>query len=112
MLNIRRANRLDSRPMAELLNEIIATGGTTALTEPVSPDDIITLTEKFNTIWHVAERDGAVVGFQWIKPTDDLPPEATDIATFVQEGQTGLGIGSALFDATKTAARSWEPAIM
>ena len=105
MVEIRHANRLDSRPMAELLNQIIATGGTTALTEPVTADDITTLTEKYNAVWHVAEKDGVVLGFQWIKPTDYLPPEATDIATFVQEGQTGLGIGSALFEATKAAAR-------
>ncbi|WP_338019733.1 GNAT family N-acetyltransferase [Sulfitobacter sp. PR48] len=35
-----------------------------------------------------------------------MPPEAANIATFVQIGQTGLGIGSALFEATRTAARA------
>ena len=34
----------------------------------------------------------------------DQPPEACDIASFVQVGRTGLGIGSALFDATAQAA--------
>jgi ribosomal protein S18 acetylase RimI-like enzyme len=35
-----------------------------------------------------------------------LPPEAAEIATFVQVGQTGLGIGSKLFTATAAAAKS------
>ena len=47
-----------------------------------------------------------VVGFQWIEPNPKLPAEAVDIATFVQIGQTGLGIGSKLFDETAKAARS------
>ena len=34
-----------------------------------------------------------------------MPPQAANIATFVQIGQTGLGIGSALFDATRKAAK-------
>jgi ribosomal protein S18 acetylase RimI-like enzyme len=57
--------------------------------------------------WHVAV-DGSekIVGFQWITSADYLPAEAAEIATFVQIGQTGLGIGSKLFDATRKAAKS------
>jgi L-amino acid N-acyltransferase YncA len=47
-----------------------------------------------------------VVGFQWIEPADYLPADAAEIATFVKIGQTGLGIGSKLFDATRNAAKS------
>ena len=43
-------------------------------------------------------------GFQWIAPQPDLPADACDIATFVRIGKTGLGIGSALFNATRQAA--------
>jgi ribosomal protein S18 acetylase RimI-like enzyme len=39
------------------------------------------------------------------EPEASLPPQAANIATFVQIGQTGLGIGSALFDATRKAAK-------
>ena len=46
-----------------------------------------------------------MVGFQWISPHPKLPPEASDIATFVQIGRTGLGIGSALFSSTSQAAK-------
>ena len=35
MIHIRRATPADARAMAELLNTIIAQGGTTALTDPI-----------------------------------------------------------------------------
>jgi GNAT superfamily N-acetyltransferase len=55
--------------------------------------------------WHVAlDASGDVVGFQWIAPNPRLPSEACEIASFVKLGRTGLGIGSALFDATAAAA--------
>ena len=105
---VRPAIPLDTASMARLLNEIIAAGGTTALTRPVTRED---LTEWMayapgRTAWHAAvDHAEAVQGFQWIEPHDDLPPEACDIATFVQLGRSGLGIGSALFEATAGAAR-------
>jgi GNAT superfamily N-acetyltransferase len=92
--------------MARLLNAIIAQGGTTAMTEPVSPDEIARLTVARGSVWHVAEAGGEIVGFQWVEPHDDLPPEACNIASFVRQGRTGLGIGSALFAATAPAARA------
>ena len=107
MITVRRATRLDLDDMASLLNEIIAAGGTTALTRAVTADDLGARIDSSGDrgAWHVAlDGQDRVVGFQWIAPNTDLPPEAADIATFVQTGQTGLGIGSALFDATKEAA--------
>ncbi len=95
--------------MAELLNEIIGIGGTTAMTEPVSGIDLkawMTRTPEASA-WHVAEGEaGAILGFQWIEPADYLPPEAAEIASFVAPGSAGLGIGSALFRATAAAARA------
>ncbi|MEC3861591.1 hypothetical protein VK792_09875 [Mesobacterium sp. TK19101] len=38
MITIRRATQLDTRQMAELLNQIIDAGGTTAITQPVTRD--------------------------------------------------------------------------
>jgi len=104
-LIIRRAAPFDASAMARLLNQIIATGGTTAIKDPVSAEELQSLMQAEAAIWHVAEQDGEIVGFQWIEPWDALPPEATNIASFVQEGRTGLGIGSRLFDATEAAAR-------
>lgn len=105
---IRRAGPMDARNMADLLNEIIRIGGTTALTQEVSTQD---MQEKMalhlaKSAWHLAEStQGDVLGFQWIAPHADLPPDACDIATFVKVGQTGLGVGSGLFEATRKAAK-------
>jgi L-amino acid N-acyltransferase YncA len=99
---------LDTRSMAKLLNGIIEQGGTTAMTRAVTAQD---LSEWMafapgQSAWHVALDDSEqVCGFQWIEPNTKLPREAVDIATFVRIGQTGLGIGSALFDATAKAAK-------
>ncbi len=109
MITVRRAITLDHAPMARLLNKIIKEGGTTALTRPVTGDDIgeRVSSQPERSAWHVAMNAAEdVVGFQWIAPNEDLPPQAVDIATFVEIGQTGLGIGSALFEATKMAAKA------
>ncbi|WP_425039941.1 N-acetyltransferase family protein [Primorskyibacter sp. S187A] len=104
---IRRGSRLDMRDTAALLNEIISVGGTTALTEPLTEQALSDWlsADADRSAWHVAEAGGRVVGFQWIGPFPNLPPEACEIGTFVKTGQTGLGIGSRLFDATRKEAR-------
>ncbi len=103
---IRRAALADTGQMAALLNEIINIGGTTAYTNPVEAS---ALQDRMNgdhdrSAWRVAEADGNILGFQKFGPSAELPPEACDIATFVQHGRTGLGIGSALFEAAQSAA--------
>ena len=109
MIIVRRAIALDAPSMARLLNEIIAEGGTTAITTQVTGKDLADwMADKYDrAAWHVAvDASEQVVGFQWIaQGADYLPPEAAEIATFVQIGQTGLGIGSKLFDATRRAAK-------
>jgi L-amino acid N-acyltransferase YncA len=107
MIRVRRATRLDAGSMAGLLNAIISRGGTTALTRPVTAEDLAEWMAQApdRSAWHVAvDEQEAVVGFQWISPHPELPPEAVDVASYVQIGQTSLGIGSALFDATSRAA--------
>ena len=108
MIHVRRAGPLDAAPMAELLNAVIARGGTTALTAPVTRADLLAWMESDpQSIWHVAEDEaGGLLGFQWIERDAATPPDHARIASFVRVGQTGLGIGSALFDATRTAARA------
>lgn len=108
-VTIRRAGIFDTRQMAILLNTIIARGGTTALTDPVTAT-ILTdwmQTQSDISAWHVAEDENAcLLGFQWIAPHSGLPDDCCDIATFVRVGETGIGIGSALFRATENAARA------
>ena len=109
MINVRNAGDLDAHNMADLLNEIIRIGGTTALTEDVTAETLQVWfrQEPERSIWHIAEDDtGALLGFQYIRPNEALPPDACSIATFVRVGQTGLGVGSKLFDKTAQAARA------
>ncbi|WP_235871499.1 GNAT family N-acetyltransferase [Shimia sediminis] len=107
-LSIHSGATMHLGPATDLLNKIIEIGGTTALTSPLSRgalgDWLNANPEK--SAWHVAiADDGMLLGFQWIGPYQPgLPPEACDIATFVKAGQTGLGVGSRLFEATKQAA--------
>lgn len=108
MIHVRQATPLDARQMAGLLNEIVAKGGTTARTMPITPEEMQAEMRLYpgRNAWILAEDDTAtVLGFQHIGPHPDLPPEAADIATFVRLGQTGLGIGSKLFEATKRRAK-------
>jgi L-amino acid N-acyltransferase YncA len=109
MITVRAAMDLDAGSMAALLNAIIERGGTTALTRPVTAQDMrdwMSATPD-RSVWHVALDDRErVIGFQWIAPNESLPEDAADIATFVEIGRTGLGIGSALFSATAKAAKA------
>lgn len=111
-LTVRAAQPADAAEMAELLNEIIAAGGTTAYEEPfdapmmdehyVSGPDVVCCT--------VAERDGRIVGFQGLfwphGPDDPFPPRWAIIATFAKRGETGGGIGTALFARTRERAKA------
>lgn len=109
MMHARRAMILDCGSMARLLNAIIEKGGTTTLTRPVESQDISEWMQNDadRSAWHVAVDDKEqVVGFQCIAPHPALPAQAADIATFVELGQSGLGIGSALFAATSRVAKA------
>ena len=108
-VHIRRAVPADTRAMAALLNPIIAAGGTTAISESVQAETLAEwmANDGARGAWHLAEDDtGALLGFQWIGPRNGLPEDACDVATFVRMEQTGPGIGSRLFEATKAAARA------
>ncbi|MBV2359513.1 GNAT family N-acetyltransferase [Thalassococcus sp. CAU 1522] len=105
---VRPAGRLDCRDIAVLLNEIVAAGGTTAVCAPLTAADIAKWMQGApdRSAWHVAEDDhGDILGFQYVEPHPGLPPDCCDIATYVRSGVTGIGIGSALFDASRRAAR-------
>lgn len=108
-ISIQTGTQTDLRQALELLNEIIASGGTSALTKPLDKDALggWLMADPGAAIWHVAlNEDGTLLGFQWIGPFAGLPPEACEIGTFVKTGRTGMGIGSKLFEATKSAARN------
>lgn len=101
---VRPGRAFDAGAMAALLNDIIARGGTTAMTAPVTGDWIRDWMAA-GDVWHVVEADGAVIGFQWLGAHPDLPGDTADVATFVTPSRHGLGAGSALWEATRAAAR-------
>ena len=103
-IHVRPARAFDAGAMATLLNEIIAAGGTTALAGPVTGAQLRDWMAS-SDLWHLAETDGTILGFQWIGRSDELPEGACDIATFVAIGRHGLGVGSRLFDVTRAAAK-------
>ncbi len=108
MIHIRPAGALDAAAMAELLNAIIAKGGTTAHTTPSTREDMLAAMNSCpgQSSWLLAENEsGELLGFQLIEAFPPLPPEACDIGTFTRLGLTQSGIGSALFDETVKAAR-------
>lgn len=107
-MHVERACSADAREMADLLNEIIAIGGTTALLDPLSAEDMRSWMARAGPrgVGFVArDEEGDLMGFQWVEPHPGLGPEVAQIASFVSPGATGLGIGSALFDATRHATR-------
>lgn len=106
MIHIRRAGAGDCSAIADLLNEVIAEGGTTAMTTPVTAEDIRTnMNRDPRGIWHLAEDDdGTLMGYQFVDQWDQNEHDIAIIATFARVGRTGLGIGSALFEASRKAA--------
>ncbi len=109
---IRPAQASDAEDMANLLNVIIAKGGTTAYQSPWDSDRILAHYVRDNSLisCHVAEEYGRICGFQGLwhphDPQDPMPEGWAVIASFVADGHAGKGIGGKLFNATLMAARA------
>ena len=106
-LRVRPTVRADAPALADLLNEIIAAGGTTAYETPFTPaafadahiDGPAVITSMI-----AEDEDGRPMGFQILLASDKLELGWGDIGTFARRGSAMRGIGSALFAATKAAA--------
>ena len=114
-LLIRPAEARDAAAMVALLNAIIAKGGTTAHRTPFDVAGMIGLyiSPPRAIACHVAERDGAILGFQaleWADPSwagaNPLPADWALIATFVSVEAQGAGVGGRLFAASLAAAQA------
>lgn len=111
-LTVRPAAPSDAAQMAELINTIIAVGGTTAYEDPFDAAHMdaayISLPQLVSCF--VAESGGDIVGFQGLMrsfdPEDPLPDGWATIGTFARVGLTQRGVGGALFAATLDAARA------
>ncbi|MDF1854926.1 GNAT family N-acetyltransferase [Pseudooceanicola sp.] len=108
MMHVRKSGPFDAAPIARLLNEIIAIGGTTAMTRPVDGETIARwMASDPRNLWHLAEDEsGLLLGVQWVEPHPDLGASVAKIATFARVGRTGIGIGSALFERTSRAVKA------
>ena len=114
-IEIRTAVADDGTALAELLNEIIDIGGTTAF---LTPFDAEAIRSKFIELelgisCVVAERRGEILGFQtleWCDPSytgpEPLPLDWALISSFVRNGHGRKGIAHRLFDTTFTHART------
>jgi len=105
---VRPTVRADAAALADLLNEIIAAGGTTAYQIPFTPEGFaqahIDGPAVLTSVVAQGE-DGVPMGFQILLRDERLPEGWGDIGTFARRGMTSRGIGSALFAATRDAAR-------
>jgi L-amino acid N-acyltransferase YncA len=107
---VRPARKADAAAMAELINAIIAIGGTTAYEDRF---DAATMDAEYISLPHlvscfVAELDGEIAGFQGLMTAYedfDLPENWATIGTFTRVGLVQRGIGSALLARTLEAAR-------
>jgi L-amino acid N-acyltransferase YncA len=107
-IEVRAARRDDAAELTELLNAIIARGGTTALEDPYTA-------ERFATAYidgpdvhccfvAVDPASGRLEGYQSLGRSRDLPAGVGDVGTFARLGGTQRGVGSALFAATRARA--------
>jgi L-amino acid N-acyltransferase YncA len=108
-LEIRPARSDDAPGLADLLNAIIARGGTTALEDPFTPQALdeayLTGPDVICCFVAIDRASARHEGFQTLGRYPGLPQDVGDIGTFARVGGTQRGIGGALFAATRTEAR-------
>lgn len=108
-LTVRPATSADAPELAELLNEVIARGGTTALQTPFTPERLdetyLTGAGVLSCVVAVDGATGRLEGFQTLIREDHLPADWGDIGTFARVDGIQRGVGSALFAATRDRAR-------
>ena len=104
---LRPATPADAPAMAELLNAIIAIGGTTAHQHPFTADRMVVHYIGGPSVLSciLAEEAGRLLGFQGLERWEGLPDGWADIGTFVAPGLQRGGVGAALMAATLAAAR-------
>jgi len=109
-IEVRDVARGDAVALAELLNAVIAKGGTTALQEPFTPAALerayLLGPDVLCCFVAVDPANGHVHGFQTLGRLASLPDDVGDIGTFARLGGTQRGVGSRLFAATRARARA------
>ncbi|MBV8682984.1 MAG: hypothetical protein JO111_08940 [Caulobacteraceae bacterium] len=107
-LEVRPVRPEDAPELVDLLNEIIARGGTTALEERFTPEALaeayLTGSDVICCFVAVDSVSGRLEGFQTLGRYPGLPEDVGDIGTFARIGGAQRGVGSALFAATRAEA--------
>lgn len=109
-LQVRPYQSDDAVEITELLNAIIARGGTTALEEAFTPAQLAeTYLDGTNVLACFVAVDsttGRIEGFQTLGRYPNLPDDIGDIGTFARVDGKQRGVGSALFAAMVERARA------
>ncbi|MGH1453343.1 MAG: GNAT family N-acetyltransferase [Paracoccaceae bacterium] len=110
MIHFRTGGVQDAGQITDLLNDIITQGDSTAMVKPVDRAFITDwITSGPRALWVVAEDDsGTLMGFQCVTPHKTMGETVAQIGTYARVGQTGLGIGSGMFEHLKTLCRAHE----
>lgn len=107
-IEVREARRADAAALTDLLNAVIARGGTTALEDPYTPERFaeayIGGPDVHCCFVAVDPATGSFEGYQSLGRSRDLPADVGDIGTFARLGGAQRGVGSALFAATRARA--------
>ncbi len=113
----RPAAAADAPAMVEMLNRIIEAGGTTAHQSRFDADRMLGhyIAPPLAISCYVALHGDTIIGFQALERADPgwqgegkLPDDWAVIATFVDAGHRGLGVGRGLFALSLEAARGAE----
>ncbi|MEO0622440.1 MAG: GNAT family N-acetyltransferase [Pseudomonadota bacterium] len=107
-IRIRSATLADAAALAELLNEIIAIGGTTAIETPFTPESFADafLRDEALVSCVIAEDASGALGFQHLAVRPRLPEGWGEIATFARRSNPRPGTGRALFAETRARAKA------
>lgn len=109
-VTVRPVTSADAPDLADLLNAIIARGGTTALEQPFTPERLdekyLTGPDVLSCVVAVDAESGRLEGFQTLIREDHLPDGWGDIGTFTRVDGIQRGVGSALLAGTVDQARA------
>ncbi len=108
LANIRPAAVKDTAQMADILNEIIAIGGSTAHETPVTAQNLEDwyLNADAYCCFVAIDDAGDVAGFQALETSDAYGAGIGEISTFARQTPKTSGTGTALFKATVEGARA------